>query len=486
MSFAYTVTLSDPANSLTSAESAAVIANLRGALEIYSRHLTGAGSVDVHLIIGTTGGDRASGRSPQAVHVGSHTDGRHLAEPGALAELRTGVDPNGPTADVELTLAPDYLRKILWLDPDPFTRAASMPADRFDAVSLFLHELGHAFGLNGWGHESTGFVAGDWVSTYDALVRSHDGKPVFVGTNAVAFYGSALPLSTGKHANYHHYGEDASDGLELGLMQGSTYAPHGFRWFLDGIDLAIFRDLGLNAVQSPIADTGGSRFQGFAAADTLVGGIGADTLDGGSGDDRLMGGDGADRLSDPSGANFLRGEAGDDQLVGGIGFDDLHGNVGNDTVSGRGGPDWVVGGQGQDLLFGDDGDDVVYGNLGDDTQHGGDGHDWVRGGQGNDLLFAGPGNDWIAGDRGDDTITGGAGADLFNTHGAAGVDRILDFRFTDGDRVVVGAAGAYLDAAQYTVSQVGADVYVNMVGGGQLVLVGVNLADLGSGWIMTA
>lgn len=478
MSFNFTITMNDASNALSAQEAAACVANLRGAMEIYARHFTGLGTIDVVLDIKAEG-SLGSGRSPTAVTVSTLPDGRTLAEGGANAELRTGNDPNGVTADIELTLPVDYLRKVLWLDPDPTTRAATVPAGKFDAVSFFLHELGHGFGFNGYGDED-GDVSGNFVTTYDALVQDQNGHPVFVGAEATAAYGRPVPLSTGEINNYLHYGRTGADGVDASLMEGSTYSPAGFRWYLDKLDLAFFRDLGIQTVNSPIADVGGARFQGFGGNDSYVGGVGNDTIDGGSGDNTVMGGAGNDSLSAGSGSNYIRGEDGDDRIVGGIGFDDIHGNTGNDTANGGFGNDWVVGGKDHDVLFGDAGDDLVYGNLGNDTVHGGDGDDIVRGGQGDDTMTGGAGNDFMAGDRGADTMTGGIGADVFHTHGDAGLDRVLDFSLLEGDRVNVAPGTAYM------AHQVGADTVIDMTGGGQMVLVGVQFASLTPGWIFGA
>ncbi|WP_309087228.1 type I secretion C-terminal target domain-containing protein [Phenylobacterium sp.] len=233
-------------------------------------------------------------------------------------------------------------------------------------------------------------------------------------------------------------------------------------------------------------NTGDDSLTGGGGNDTLRGGQGADALQGESGsdllfgdlgDDQVFGGAGDDVIEGGDGANFLRGGDDNDVLRGGADFDDAHGNIGNDTVSGGGGGDWVVGGQGQDMLFGDDGHDVVYGNLGEDTVNGGVGNDWVRGGQANDIVNGGDGDDWLAGDRGDDTLSGGAGADLFHSFGEAGIDRVLDFNFAQGDRVNLVAG------TTYTVAQAGADTVITMTGGAQMTLVGVQLSSLTDGWI---
>ncbi|WP_374470101.1 calcium-binding protein [Phenylobacterium sp.] len=207
---------------------------------------------------------------------------------------------------------------------------------------------------------------------------------------------------------------------------------------------------------------------------------GADSIVGSAFADRIYGYAGADTIEGGAGQDYLRGYVGDDLIRGGADFDDVHGNEGNDTVYGGLGNDWVVGGKDNDVQYGEDGADVVYGNLGDDTLNGGEGADWVRGGQQNDIVRGDAGDDWLAGDKGDDTLTGGAGADLFHTHGDAGLDRVTDFNVLEGDRVNL------LAGTTYTTAQVGADVVINMGGGGQMVLVGVQLSSLGAGWIFGA
>ena len=476
MSFQYTITLSDPTNALTSQQASAALANLTGALDIYARHLTGSGVLDVVLQVDLSGRTVGSGASAAAATTGS-LNGKTTLEEGAVHELRTGVDVNGSAGDIIIGMPPAYLANDLWLDPDPSTRSTPVQAGKFDAVSFFLHELGHALGFNGRGDGNTGIVSGQFLSTYDTLVATSGGFPVFTGANAVAAYGGPVPLSTGIVNSYTHYGRVTADGLDLGMMEGSTYAPAGVRWYLDVLDLAFFRDMGLTTVSSPIADAGGSRFQSFAGSDSLNGGIGADTLIGGAGNDQLLGAEGNDSLTDSSGTNYLRGGDGNDAIQGGTNFDDINGNQGNDTASGGLGDDWVVGGKDNDSLSGEAGSDVVYGNLGNDTGDGGSGDDIIRGGQGDDVLIGGTGDDWISGDRGNDTLTGGFGADTFNTFGDAGTDRVLDFSRADGDRVRLDPGSTY------TVSQVGFDTVINVTGGAQLILVGVSQASLTGDWI---
>jgi Ca2+-binding RTX toxin-like protein len=209
---------------------------------------------------------------------------------------------------------------------------------------------------------------------------------------------------------------------------------------------------------------------------------GDDNLTGSS----LDGGAGNDTLNGTANADYLRGGEGHDLIFGAAAFDDMHGGAGNDTLQANQGDDWVVGGQGDDFLYGGQGSDMVVGglgndillaNMGDDVADGGEGADQLRGGQGSDSLSGGAGNDWLAGDREADTIAGGAGADTFHTWGGAGLDRVTDFSYAEGDRVNLLAGTAY------TAAQSGADVVVAMGGGGQMVLANVSMTTLGPGWI---
>ncbi|MFZ5719975.1 MAG: hypothetical protein ACOY5Y_11000 [Pseudomonadota bacterium] len=229
-----------------------------------------------------------------------------------------------------------------------------------------------------------------------------------------------------------------------------------------------------------IGNTVDNLLRGGGGRDDLFGGAGHDSLDGGAGDDAAYGGTDNDTLSGGDGTNYLRGDEGNDSIVGGSGFDDINGNMGNDTCVSGGGDDWVVGGKDNDSLSGSDGHNLVYGNLGNDTCEGGAGNDVVRGGQNDDLINGGAGDDYVSGDKGNDTVTGGTGADLFHTFGDAGLDRVTDFSIAEGDRVLLDPG------TQYTVAQSGADTVISMTGGGQMILVGVQMSSLTDGWIFGA
>ena len=138
-----------------------------------------------------------------------------------------------------------------------------------------------------------------------------------------------------------------------------------------------------------------------------------------------------------------------------------------------------MGGQGDDSITGRAAD-ILWGNLGNDTLHGGTTDAQLRGGQGDDSIAGGSGNEFISGDRGNDTESGGAGADLFHTFNGAGIDRVLDFSIAEGDRVMLDPG------TTYSVAQVGADTVIDLGSGDKMILVGVQLSTLSSGWIFGA
>ncbi|MFY7975907.1 MAG: PEP-CTERM sorting domain-containing protein [Rubrivivax sp.] len=191
----------------------------------------------------------ANGRSASSAFVWTDGDGVGVFEQGAAHELRTGIDINGESADIEFNLGIDgYLQDELWFDPDPAARLASVPADRTDAVSVMLHEFGHALGFNGWRHGLSGDLAGNYQSTFDAWVRPYEtanGTVLqFHGAAALLHHGAPVPLTYGNYAHLGNLGSASGADLVPDLMNGIVFY-RGTRYDISALDLRILHDIGL-------------------------------------------------------------------------------------------------------------------------------------------------------------------------------------------------------------------------------------------------
>jgi uncharacterized repeat protein (TIGR01451 family) len=88
------------------------------------------------------------------------------------------------------------------------------------------------------------------------------------------------------------------------------------------------------------------------------------------------------------------------------------------------------------------GDEILFGTSGNDNLSGGSGNDILDGLEGNDVLDGGDGNDNLSGGSGNDALTGKTGSDSFVFDSPTdGVDKIEDFKSSEGDRIVVSATG---------------------------------------------
>ena len=91
-----------------------------------------------------------------------------------------------------------------------------------------------------------------------------------------------------------------------------------------------------------------------------------------------------------------------------------------------------------DILIGDNGNNYLFAIGGNDYVYGGDGNDTLLGGRGNDVMLGGDGDDLLRGFEQSDILIGGTGADTFGFWGydsRSGVDTILDFTASEGDKI---------------------------------------------------
>lgn len=221
----------------------AISSNLRAAAHDWGQYFTGNASLEVDVVFVAEPHFRTCGASRASQPV-TLPDGRIVFEQATATELRTGTDPNGSAPDIRLEIGSNYLTQVLWFDPDPTERSAPLPGDRVDAISVFLHELGHALGFNGWMNPYDGTCAEGQTSTFDRWVKYDGTNFFFHGPQAMANYGGPVPITFG---NAFHVANDAPrPGRELAsdVMNGLMHAG-GQRYYISRLNLGMLADAGL-------------------------------------------------------------------------------------------------------------------------------------------------------------------------------------------------------------------------------------------------
>jgi hypothetical protein len=190
----FNTSFNSTANTLTLDERAALTTHVQaaGAFWVRELDLAGARSIEVEIGLDDTR-PTANGGSVTSVFV-AVVGGRDMFEQGMAGELRTGIDPNTTAADVRFTFNTNYLRNELWFDPNPSARTAPVPSNRTDAMSVILHEFGHALAYNGFAALATGQPPATFWSPFDRWMLP--GDPVlFNGPRVLMRYGSAPDLT---------------------------------------------------------------------------------------------------------------------------------------------------------------------------------------------------------------------------------------------------------------------------------------------------
>lgn len=204
------------ATALTQTERDQITSHLSEAMRRWSALLAIDGARSIEVEVSISSAPTASSASAYGIPIGE-AGGRSLLEQGVAYELRTGIDANGTDPDMYLDIGLNYLRNSLWFDPDPASRTAPVPSNGTDAMSMLLHEAGHAIAYNGWSDPVTGVPPADMWSTFDRWMVP--GAPtVFSGPNAVAAWGSAPDLTTG---NNKHWGNQAAAVLPPVVWQAA-------------------------------------------------------------------------------------------------------------------------------------------------------------------------------------------------------------------------------------------------------------------------
>ncbi|MBR1123330.1 VCBS repeat-containing protein [Bradyrhizobium lablabi] len=218
---------------------------------VWASSINSNASIEVQVNIAQTPSDTANGTAATSTFLSS-SNGLDYWRFGTISEMITGQDPNGAAADVIINVDPDYINQWLWFDPNPSPNSV-VPANKLNAVEAFEHELGHAFGFNGFLNWSTGLPTQNDYSTFDTYVTVINGVPYFTGPAAEAVYGGAVPLTIG---NLYHVGNSAGQpGSDLlGDLMNGVIGFLGNGPGVSALDLAILKDIGVPML-APTAGT---------------------------------------------------------------------------------------------------------------------------------------------------------------------------------------------------------------------------------------
>ena len=211
-----------------------------------------------------------------AIETGQTVNGFDVYRIGTIWEILGDGDPNGQIYDGEILIAPSSLPLMDFGYPE------APAADRYDAYSIFLHELGHVLGFScAMGYYD---ATDTWATTYDIQATQTAAGYSFTGETAVETYGGEVPLSdaTSPGAYPHVDMDSVPDSLMV------PFVGVGWRLTLAPLELAILKDSGMPMLTVCADDSADSDLDGVAdCADNCPNRANADQADSdndGSGD----------------------------------------------------------------------------------------------------------------------------------------------------------------------------------------------------------
>jgi hypothetical protein len=243
--FNSTIALSDP-NNYGGAKDAGLVADLQQAIDDWAHYAYGVGTLAVELsIVSSFAGDpnALSTGGPATNSYSEIVNGETIYQPSSLYELTTGKHAPGYTNDIVINIPSTALGEI-YINPTP-SSSGSVPANEYDAVTIFRHELTHGLGFIGFRNPTTG-VLPSYATLFDHYSTiTSTGADYFIGPHAEAVYGGPVPLTTLQNGEqYYHLANQASDSLAQDLMNGIGLYP-GTIHTISAVDIAILQDVGL-------------------------------------------------------------------------------------------------------------------------------------------------------------------------------------------------------------------------------------------------
>lgn len=227
-----------------------LIQNCEAAGAAWSQYLTGNASIEVKINFADI--PTAAAGSATAYFL-RNEDGVDIYAQGTGGEIMFGIDNNGATADINVTVGYNF-PSLLWFDPTPYDDVEPVPFDKTDAFSVFVHEIGHGIAFNGNASPTDGSI-GSFGTVWDRWLRFDGSNIFFAGPNATQVYGGPVPVT---YNNSNHIGNPAprpGSDLDHDVMSGFT-AYNGERRRPSALDVAMLADMQIPLVganRAPIA-----------------------------------------------------------------------------------------------------------------------------------------------------------------------------------------------------------------------------------------
>ena len=289
--FQFSVLLSDTAG-LSAAQETQIVNNLSAAAADWAQYVTGHAPLRIQLNITSVAGkgtELANAGYTTTVPTGQVISGETVVTPSSVYALTTGNYAPGSASDiiVNLPLAAGELGSSggLYVNPSPFTGNGSVPADEYDLLTVFRHEMAHGLGFAGLTNAST-FSLGANETLFDADIQYTfvNGSTItdakFIGPNAEAAYGAFLGTNTAtpipltllnNGEALFHVANTSGEPLGTDLMNGVGLTSGTVR-DISSVDLAMLRDIGLPVTAGLVCFARGTRIAtpaGQVAVETL-------------------------------------------------------------------------------------------------------------------------------------------------------------------------------------------------------------------------
>src|SRR4051812_3545675 len=164
---------------LTDSERQAIINTMTAATTIWSWYLTPA-DITLDLVIAIdnsayTGQVIADGGPANLYNTHNPIQGVQVYDALTDIKLETGIDRNGASFDLGMDLTVNAIRTLLYFNPNPAASATpySVPSNRADALSVFLHEVGHGLGIASLSKAITDSTFSTSKSVFDTFIDSN-------------------------------------------------------------------------------------------------------------------------------------------------------------------------------------------------------------------------------------------------------------------------------------------------------------------------